>query len=488
MDLAIDCLAASAWQRRWEMLAKATLLAMACGAAALVAFLPLRDSFLILIGCAVALAVVIWPFWGLVLAALAVPFGGLVELGAGGIDLMPVDALVAGLVVGWMCLLLAGRERKLHFYWPLWPVVFFTLLIAFDLTLEPAMTTGLKEVLRWAELLLVALASANLIRTRRHLGWLLAAVLAAGLVEALIGWYQFFLRVGPQPFVIGLFLRAYGTFGQPNPFAGYLIMVLPLAIAPLTARLFLKVTISRWWTLGGLAVALVVAAAVVFSMSRGAWMGLAAAGIVLLMFFRGRLVALLPVAVGLAGLILLSYQLHMMPAAVEARIGDSLAYFRLFDVRTVEANGANWAVVERMASWQAAWGMFESSPVLGVGPGRFNEVYRDFAVGGWLQPLGHAHNYYLNTLAEMGVLGLASYLTLVAGWMVVGVRLIRRAAGRDGLYVAAAAGAFGALVAAGGHNVFDDLYVKGMNVQMGLLVGITLAVHQHWRPGRDGEA
>src|SRR5581483_7783678 len=57
----------------------------------------------------------------------------------------------------------------------------------------------------------------------------------AGVLEALVGWAEFFLRLGPEGFILGPFIRAFGTFGQPNPFAGYLGMTFLLGFALLLA-------------------------------------------------------------------------------------------------------------------------------------------------------------------------------------------------------------------------------------------------------------
>ncbi|MEZ4611293.1 MAG: hypothetical protein R2838_13815 [Caldilineaceae bacterium] len=56
---------------------------------------------------------------------------------------------------------------------------------------------------------------------------LFGAVLQAGL-----GLVQFVLQIGPEWFIImGRFMRASGTFRQPNPFAGYLGLTLPVAVS-----------------------------------------------------------------------------------------------------------------------------------------------------------------------------------------------------------------------------------------------------------------
>src|SRR2546430_1151113 len=68
-------------------------------------------------------------------------------------------------------------------------------------------------------------------RRRRQVRTLLGLLMLGGLAESLLGAVQFLFQIGPPSFAVGRFLRAYGTFGQPNPYGGYLAMVLPIAVA-----------------------------------------------------------------------------------------------------------------------------------------------------------------------------------------------------------------------------------------------------------------
>jgi len=111
---------------------------------------------------------------------------------------------------------------------------------------------------------LVYLAATRFIRTERQLAAVALAVVAAGFSQALLGYVQFVFQLGPDAFKHGPFLRAYGSFDQPNPYAGFLNMTLPLALC-----------LALHWRSRGLralglgAVALILGAIVV-SESRGA--------------------------------------------------------------------------------------------------------------------------------------------------------------------------------------------------------------------------
>src|SRR6202011_2410426 len=164
-----------------------------------------------------------------------------------------------------------------------------------------------------------------------------------------------------------------------------------------------------------------------------------------------------------------------LPAAILDRLGQAIEYFGVFDVRTVEVSSENWAVVERMAHWQAGWYMFLDHPWLGVGAGNYAQAYPNYFVGSWREALGHAHNYYLNILAELGVVGCGLLLLLVAlAFRRLGGALVRSESQQSSVWRAVLAGVFGGLVVFSVHNMFDSLFVHSVNIQVGVLLGLGL--------------
>jgi O-antigen ligase len=214
------------------------------------------------------------------------------------------------------------------------------------------------------------------------------------------------------------------------------------------------------------------------SLSRGAWLG-TAVGLLALMSAAGRR-SLVAVMIGLFMLVLVAFlgAFDVLPASAVERISSITRYFGVFDVREVTLTSENWAIVERMAHWQAATNMFEAHPFVGVGIGQYPVVYEDYRLTGWDDPLGHAHNYYLNVAAETGMGGLAVYILMVASWIAMPLLLAHRAP--DPLRRAIGLGVLGVVVAAGVHNLFDNLYVAGMNVHLGLLLGLAAGA-QAWK-------
>ena len=379
---------------------------------------------------------------------------------------------------------------------------------------------GLPELVKWVEVLLILLLMSERGKTRMArmetnatnraefpfirgirairgirdstdlLLWLVAGVLLVGLFQAGVGLYQFRLRgEGPEHFLIpGTdFYRAYGTFEQPNPYAGYIGITLALAVGVAVGMWGHGDAETRGWSdsprppvppsprlsipllLLVLLSTLGLGAALVASWSRGAWIGFGAA--------LAAMAAALPrrsrwgvVLVGLLAVLALAlYVAGLLPSAVVARLTDFAAGLRLEDVRGVGINDANYAVIERLAHWQAALEMWRTHFWTGVGLGCYEPAYRTFALINWPNALGHAHNIYLNLLAETGLIGLLAYL---AFWTIVFWQSWRATRRLSGLPRGVAIGLLGAWTHLAVHNFFDNLYVNNAHLLIGLLLGI----------------
>ncbi len=184
-------------------------------------------------------------------------------------------------------------------------------------------------------------------------------------------------------------------------------------------------------------------------------------------------------AAGLAlALLVGSLNPALLPPAVTQRFAEIPASLDLAHVLQQPLTDENFAVVERVAHWVAALRMWERSPWLGIGPGNYSVVYPAVRLPLWEDPLGHAHNIYLNVLGETGLLGLAAYLVLwlmVAGWLWQR-RKAALAEGGDGWQAALALGLLGMLAHLTVHNGFDNLFVQGIYVHIAIgLATLSLA-------------
>ncbi len=374
---------------------------------------------------------------------------------------------------------------------PLLPPLLGFMGVALLTLWSPADTwLGLLEWVKWAQILLIFLVTYDRITARSAQSpddapalssaqWktllALGVLTFVALSQASMGLWQFALRGdGPDHFAINeRFYRAYGTFEQPNPYGGFIAMNAVLLVGVIAVALVDRwqdgVCIPDWlWPLAG--VTLLVGAALGASWSRGAWMGFGAAllAMIALLPRRGWWGVVL-VVVAVAALLGL-YTSGRLPPAVADRLAGFLAYTRFKDVRGTPINDANFAVLERMAHWQAALNMWRDNFWLGVGFGCYEPAYADYALINWSIALGHAHNYYLNLLAETGVLGLTAYLVFFGAVLLQLWRATRELRGwQRGL----ALGILGAIVQLLVHSLVDNLLVNNVHLFFGVLLALT---------------
>jgi len=451
--------------------------------------LPLTLCLALIVGGIGLLAIVLRPAVGLCALAFTIPFGSIREVSLGGVSIGLSQILVLATVGAWIARRLAFGGQLVARTGVTWALAAYlgTLLVS----LWPAQNLPLaaKEIAKWVELAAVYWLAAGELSDRWAQG-LVAALLAAGALQGLLGIYQFVHQVGPPGFVLmGRFMRAHGTFAQPNPYAGYLGLLLPLAYATVLST-WREVwpfgrrgdrpsfsTVAPWFL--ALVSSVAMAAGLVMSWSRGALLG-AVVGAVLVLLALGRrawlvlaLVALLLVPVSAA-------TPSLLPASLAERITEAVAYIGTPDVTAVEVTDANFATIERLAHWRAAWLMFQRSPWLGVGTGQYAAVYPAVAVPRWEDPLGHAHNVLLNVMAEGGLLGLATYLALMAAALWATWRAAREArrVGR-GIRRGIALGALGMLGHLLTHNLVDNLFVHELYLLVAMLLGMAAA--RVWR-------
>lgn len=447
------------------MKVKGAILALAIGLVIIV--LPIKWSFVLLSTATLALVAFLRPFTAFPLLALSIPLGSIREIGIGPARVGLTELAVVLVASVWLARKLVLREE-----WRGFGSIFIPFLALYGAMLVSVLQASslehsLKELLKWGEVLLLYL----ILRTslgEKEIPWVIGGLLLAGLVEGLVGVYQFFTRAGPEHFVVmGRFMRAYGHFMQPNPFGGYMGLVVPLALA-LGLGLFSDGEIPWRLRLGlalsCLSLALLTGMALVMSWSRGAWLGATAAVACVVMLVDKRIALALGI---LALALILLVRLPLQPFL--ARFQELTIWPGREDLRTIEITDENYAVVERLAHWDAAIRMWGDHLWFGVGIGNYEPVYSAYALPRWPEPLGHAHNYYLNIAAETGLLGLGAYL-LFWGW--VFFQAFKGIYSQVGWKRALLIGAVGSFVHLTVHNFFDNLYVHGMYLHVAALLGL----------------
>lgn len=449
-------------------------------AAAAVALLPLPYNLAAVIGIATVALTLLRPTWGLYLVLLSVPVQDLGAPRLGDTAITATKVMVPLALMAWAALRLGRGGARLAPAALTFPYGLYVVALIASTMTAVSQPVAITEALRWVQAFGIFLMTLDLIRTRRELAGLAVVLLLGGLSQALLGLVQSLLGAGPASFAIAAgFSRAFGTFGMPNSYAGYLEMTFPLALAlgvwrtgQALAHRSTKEAILQLlliWLMTG-AAALLLLAGIIASYSRGAWLGTAVGTAAMIALAGRRSFAAGATAALLLGSLLWLGGDMVLPAGVAERlesIGDSLGYR---DVRRMVITSENFAVAERLGMWQAGIDMFEAAPIYGVGAGNFNVVYDQYRVPQFLYSRGHAHNYYIHVAAETGIIGLVAYaLVLVGAWVDVVRGLRGVSAGWPRALVLGAAGVLAAVVT---HNLGENLHVLNMNLHLFAVLAI----------------
>ena len=271
--------------------------------------------------------------------------------------------------------------------------------------------------------------------------------------------------------------RGSGTYINPNHLAGFLELVLPLALAfTLMARISHAAKVMTGYA------ALVILAGIAATVSRGGWI---ATVLGVLLFFsvlasrRGYRIAALGFFLLVAGVgaLLVANTQHS-----QQRFEQMLAGGRLDDVR--------------FHLWKPTVQMWLDHLWLGVGPGHFDHRFAEYRPAFIPFQPDRAHNDYLNLLADWGVLG-ANAVLVVWGLLFAGAarswKLVQRgrteAAAQHGTRSALVLGAVVGLLTLLLHAVTDFNFHIPANALVAttlaaLLAGLSrYAGEQHWWKG-----
>ena len=223
----------------------------------------------------------------------------------------------------------------------------------------------------------------------------LYAFLAGAVVTVVYGFFQYANAadmaadmeaqswVDPERFPL-LRRRMYSTLENPNLFGAYLLMIISI-LAAFTLR---ERAVKRRTVFAVILLSLLLCLALTYS--RGAWVSLAAIVLGLTLFYDKRF-----------GLLFL-----LVPVVLAFYHGQVVERFlSLF-------SGEDTSVDLRFALWESTMAMIEEHPLLGVGWGAYFLAYPDYNF--FIQEEGvlifHAHNMYLNMLAEVGIPGGMAFL------------------------------------------------------------------------------
>lgn len=192
-------------------------------------------------------------------------------------------------------------------------------------------------------------------------------------------------------------LRPISTLGNPNYLSAYLAMILPFT-------LFVYTVAKRYWTQAFvLLVVLAELAALYFTLSRGGWLA-AAAGVIVFLFFYAIKIQV-KVRVVIVSVVILVF-IGSFFTGILGLGGDK---------RTQDLTFEGGSMYVRLQDYKFALRKIMERPILGYGPETYaylsmSRVYteKEMMIDNRLSD--RAHNIFLDTLVNVGLLGFAAWI------------------------------------------------------------------------------
>ena len=271
-----------------------------------------------------------------------------------------------------------------------------------------------RSLLRTVAAMLMAGLAAAVIRDGAALWRVFAAAGIGALVTSLYGYaqylrggydpiYQYFSPFYSEPFAArGGGFSIVATFSNPNILAGYGAMVLPLVWA-------LAVHARRSERVCWLAVAALLSGAVLLTFSKAGWL----------------------LVVLLASLWMLTRVTAGTRLALAGGAGIALGVVVLLLDRLVTTfsvvfpNAREMSIDSRLGLWRAALSAFAESPLVGFGLDGFAAATAGRRTEG-LADLVRAHNIYLQTLVDVGIVGTVLFWAPLVVVYVAGLKTLLR--------------------------------------------------------------
>jgi len=327
-----------------------------------------------------------------------------------GLSISATTVALAGLYAAWFLSSLAKRSRRAHSSLSMsLPLVVFLAVTTFSVFIAQDKALSLFDAYLLFEACLIYFYIANHVRTRQDVLFLVSLLLGGCLLESVIiiiikftvtarSTWDFPIHIIAENLGDSSSMRIGGTIGVPNVAGAYLSVLLAAAASLFFTNLE---RMYKWLAAGVLVFGSV---ALVFTFSRGAWIALALA-LVLLFFAAWRRRGI-------------SFKRPVMIFAALA-----LAYLPLHSVISARLFGDDKGSAQsRIPLNRLAFRMILDNPVLGVGANNFTVAMDRYATSEFRREwLWAVHNRYLLILAETGPAGLMAYLaflfgTLRKGW------------------------------------------------------------------------
>jgi len=326
----------------------------------------------------------------------------------------------------------------------------------------PSFRIGVDGMRANVQFMLWYFVAVALLKEKKDAWVLVNILLVVGTLIGLHGCYQYVTGV-PMPVnwidsaETGVRTRAFSIIGSPNILGSLMAL-----LAPISAALCLADK-NKLRKLMYLCMTLAMGGCLVFTMSRGAWLGFGLAALILVLFIDSRL--LIPAAL-----------LALLACALMPDVTARILY--MLSPEYIESSQRGG----RLIRWQTGFDIISEQPAFGAGLGHWGgAVAQNYKVaikirGGFTNTV-YIDSYFLKIATEGGIVLFLGFIHLVYEQMIWCYKAIKEQT--DKFYRYLAFGIFAGLAAVLAHNIAENVFeVPMMTTYFWLLVGILMHL---WR-------
>jgi putative inorganic carbon (HCO3(-)) transporter len=281
------------------------------------------------------------------------------------------------------------------------------------------------EIKLWLDQFIVFFTFSRLIRDGKMARRIVVYMMVAATVVLALGFQEWLEKRGAGSIEKA---RLLGPQLQPNDFGAYLAY----AAAPFIALLLVNINRPRILAIA-IPYLIVTSRILLATFSRGAYLGVALAGVVA-GYVRGKIFV---IGAAVAGLLLVIAFPEVVPESLRARMGQTSS-------ESTGTEALDTSSQTRLILWDAALKMTKKSPILGYGFKTFPKFKGEFTDTEVHE--SDNHNMYLYLSSQMGIPAVVLFVMLLWRLGSVGIRVYRgseesfaRVAGMSGAALAAAA-------------------------------------------------
>ena len=399
--------------------------------------------------CIIASVIFYKPYLGVVFVIVSIPFEGIID--SGYISIYPLEAILAIFVL--ICIYKSivseynyfGNTKLVYCCIP------FVLCIMLSAVKSIELSLTVKEIVRWLELFLIYYLTINLINDEKKMRIILYSMVLTVAIASTYGIINYYNSVEYGT----LWHRASSLFGSPNPFAGYVNLIIPVFFGMLMASVFLWERIM----LGVLAVLSIIAC--FLSVSRSGWLSLVLT--MVLVFFlvkaKKRVLPFLAVSFALFAITFLFSDIrdNFMDRERLQRVQSSVKY--------------------RAICYPVGFNMVKDDLILGIGIGNYPLLITKFAnkYDNYIIQ-NNLHNLYFQIFVEAGLMGLSAFVFWLActiKHLMRNLKMLEKARNYS-LFV----GLVGGVIVYLFNNLTEVLTVHGIHLQWGIILGLAVVLTQ----------